>query len=179
MSIFLIILAVISWGAAFWSLWRYRLLAPGLSYIALLLISFAKSAEGYPLLPVNNTILTGWLCMTVIVMVSTLLQPENERRSTSGIGYMTIGALVGMVVGLLGFTVSESVGMRYSIMVVAAMAGTFFGYLMFGNTPEGRAEAPGRRNFVGPLLAKGFPIALTVMQLGVALVILVALYAKP
>lgn len=178
MSIALIVISVILWGASLWACLQRRLLAPGLSYLALLALSFARSADGYPLLPVNNVILTGWLCMTVVVMVATTLQPEAERRSPAGAGYMTLGALAGMAVGLLGFTVAEGIGMRYSIMVIATAAGVLFGYLMYGNTPAGRAAAPGRRRFAGPLLAKGFPIAIAVMQLGVALVLVMAIYTK-
>lgn len=180
MEIVLIIISVLLWGAAFWCLWKRRLLAPAFSYLALLALSFARTPEGYSLLPVNNTILTGWLCMTLIVMVATLLQPESERRDSAGVGYMAVGSLVGMAVGLLGFSVAETPGMRYSIMVVATAAGTFFGYLLYGNTPQGRAAriegARERRGVFASLLSKGFPIALTVMQLGVALVLLIALY---
>lgn len=182
MEIVLIIISALLWGAAFWSLWKRRLLAPAFSYLALLLLSFARTPEGYSLLPVNNMILTGWLCMTLIVMVATLLQPDSERRDTAGVGYMTVGAVVGMAVGLLGFSVAETPGMRYSIMIVATAAGTFFGYLLFGNTPQGRSGrlegVRERRGLFASLLSKGFPIALTVMQLGVALVLLIALYAR-
>lgn len=177
MAILLIIISVLLWGAAFWSLFRHRLLSPGLSYLALLALSFAKTSTGLALLPVNNTILTGWLCMTLIVMVTTLLQPERERRDAAAVGYMTLGAVVGMAVGLLGFSVAETAGMRYSIMVVATAAGTFFGSILYGNTPQGRAATLSPRSRLNDLLAKGFPIALTVMQLGVALVLLIALYA--
>lgn len=179
MATALIIISVLLWGASLWACLRRRLLAPGLSYLALLAVSLADTPEGYPLLPVNSVILTGWLCMTIVVMVATTLQPRDERRSAAGAGYMTLGALAGMAVGLLGFTLAEGTGMRYSIMVVATAAGVLFGYLMYGNTPAGRAEAPGRARFAGTLLAKGFPIAIAVMQLGVALVLAMAIYLRP
>ena len=70
----------------------------------MLAISFARTADGLPIVPVNNTILMGWLCMTILVMTATILQPLPLRQSSRGEGYMAIGALAGMAVGLLGYS---------------------------------------------------------------------------
>ena len=174
MSIFLIILSCLLWGASFVALFKRLLLAPGLSYLALVVLSMAQK-DGNPLLPVNNVILISWLAITVIVMLLTLMQPPEVRSSTRGMGYLAIGAFAGLAVGLLGFSVAESVSMRYSIMVVATAAGTFLGYLMYHNTPSGRNNSVG---FLSYLLAKGFPTAITIMQAGVPLVLLLAIYAN-
>lgn len=154
------------------------LIAPACAFLGMFFLSFARSANGYPLVPVNGTILIGWLCMTVVVIIATLLQPLPVRNTSRGMGYMTVGALVGMAVGLLGFTVSYQINMLYGLMIVATVVGTFLGFLLYTNTPDGRAVGIRTGNFFHYLLAKGFPTAITVMQIGVVLVIVIALYQK-
>lgn len=156
-------------------MWRNQLLAPALSYCGLLAISFA-SGNGVPLLPVNNTILIGWLCMTLVVMVATILQPVAVRMQRRGTIYMTVGAFAGMAVGLLGSTLSPSISILYGLMIVGVAAGVLFAYLLFTNTPAGEAVSLRSGNFFRYLLAKGFPIAIAVMIIGVVAVLAVALY---
>ena len=152
-----------------------QVIAPCLSFMGLLVLSFAKTAEGYPLLPINNMIIVGWLCMTVVVTVASFLQNPALRYSSKGVGYMEAGSIVGMAVGLLGFTFTNQVNLLYGIMIVATAAGTFFGFLVFTNTPKGRGVSINSGNFFSYLLAKGFPSAITVMQAGVVLVLLIAM----
>lgn len=152
-----------------------QIVAPCLAYMGLLVLSFATTSEGYPLLPINNAILVGWLCMTVVVSLATFMQSPRVRNSNKGMGYMEAGSLVGMAIGLLGYTFSPQINIFYGIMIVATAAGTFFGYLIFTNTPSGRGVGAGSGKFFSYLLAKGFPAAITVMQLGVVLVLLVAI----
>ena len=175
MAIILIILSILLWCTSLWLLFRRPVLAPGISYLALLALSFART-DGVPLLPINGTILTGWLCMTIVVMAATVMQPLDLRKRPEGTAYLVIGALAGMVLGLLGYSAGESVTMKYGIMIVATAAGVFMGYVLFGNTPAGRALRAGSGNMLRMLPAKGFPIAITVMQIGVALVLALALY---
>lgn len=177
MALTLIILSCLLWLSAVCALFSRKMLAPAaplLSFCALVVLSVAKSPEGYPLLPINATILIFWFCMTLIVVIATRLQPDGIRQQTRGVGYMMVGAIVGMVIGLLGFTVSADLSMLYGIMILATVVGVFLGYLLFSRTPDGEAVAPGSGNFFRYLLAKGFPIAITVMQAGVALVLLLA-----
>lgn len=174
MTIFLIIISCIFWGLAFWFLFGRQTLAPAFSYLAMLLLSFAKE-NGYPVLPLNSTILIGWLCMTMVVMLSAMLQPEQIRRQTRGMSYLIVGAVVGMVLGLLGFSIGDDLNFRYGLMIIATALGTALGFLLYTNTPDGRPVKPGSGNFFRYLLAKGFPTAITVMQLGVVLVLVIAL----
>lgn len=173
MAIFYIVLSIVCWAAGLFFLFRKQLVAPALSYLGLLFISMAERSD-IPLVPVNNTILIGWLCLTLVVMLATVIQPPAITAQTRGEGYMLGGALTGMAVGLLGFTFSASLSVLYGIMVVATLAGIFFGYLLFTNTPAGSAVGFRSGRFYTYLLAKGFPTAITVMQIGVVLVILVA-----
>lgn len=174
MTVFLIISAVVLWVASIWCLFGRQILSPLLSYLAMLVLSFARE-NGYPLIPINNTILIGWLCMTLVVMVITMLQPEAIRRQTRGMAYIVGGAIVGMALGLLGFTTAYDLSLRYGLMIVATAVGTALGFLLYTNTPDGRPVRPGSGNFFRVLLAKGFPAAITVMMPGVVFVIIIAL----
>lgn len=175
MALFLIIISILCWAAALLLLFRRPFYAPALSYIGLFLISLAKE-QGYPLLPLNSTILVGWLCMTIVVMLATMMQPEPVRNAANGVAYMTVGALVGMAVGLLGFTFSSQIAMLYGIMIVATAAGVFFGFMLYSRTPKGSGLGLASGNFFKYLLAKGFPVAITVMMIGVVLTLVLALH---
>ena len=172
MATLLIIISIMLWLAAFAALFFRMVAAPAFSYLGLLMLSLAKDADEIPLIPINSTILIGWLAMTLIVIVATLMQPAPIQQQNRGVAYMLGGAIVGMTIGLLGVTFLSSVSMLYGVMVIATAAGTFFGYLLFTNTPAGRALSFGSGNFYTYLLAKGFPTAVAVMMAGVPLVIL-------
>ena len=174
MTVFLIILSCVLWIAALWTLRGRQILSPALSYAGLLVLSFARS-NGYQLLPINATILTSWFCMTLVVMFIVLLQPEPVRRQTRGTAYMTVGALTGLAVGLLGFTFTSRISLLYAVMVLGVIVGIYCGFLLYTKTPDGEPIRPGSGNFFHYLLAKGFPAAITVMQPGVALVLTIAI----
>ncbi|MCM1377966.1 MAG: hypothetical protein NC097_08225 [Clostridium sp.] len=178
MAITLIIISCLLWIGAIILLPRKALYSPALAYLGLFAISFAQK-EGIYYIPLNNTILVTWLCMSIIVMLATLMQPEPLKNSTQGVGYIIGGGLAGMIVGLLGFTFSTSLPLLYGIMVVATVAGIFFGFLMYTNTPRGVGLSLQSGNFFRYLLAKGFPTAITMMQIGIVLVIVLALYNRP
>ena len=152
---------------------RIRLIAaPCSAFLGLLIISMAKSPEGYPLLPISSGMILGWLFMAILVTVLTLCQPKPIRQTTRGMYYFLCGALTGMALGLLGFTITTSPGVCYVIMILTTALGTFLGALMYGTTPEGKQVGVNSGHFYTYLLAKGFPTAITVMQLGTVLVIL-------
>ncbi len=92
-------------------------------------------------------------------------------------GYITVGALAGLAVGLLGFSVTTRLGAVYAFMVLGVVAGIFFGYYIFTRTLRGRAVSLSSGHFFTYLLAKGFPVAITTMQSGVLLVLLLARHA--
>ena len=154
--------------------WRI-IAAPACSFLGLLILSMGKTPEGYPLLPLDSSIILGWLFMTVLVTVATLCQPAQVRNARKGMGYFLIGALTGMMLGLLGFTITSETGAYYAIMCVAVDIGTFLGFLIFSKTPSGRSVAPGSGNFFTYLMAKGFPTAVSIMQTGLVFVLWIAL----
>lgn len=172
MSIFLLIASIVLWIAAIFSLPSRPLFSPGLSYLGLLGISYCET-DGLSWLPVSTSMLLSWLCITVVVMMATILQPAAVRMQARGMAYIIGGAIVGLAVGLLGFSVASTLNAMYAIMIIAVAAGIFFGFLVYANTPDGRAVGLGSGHFFNYLLAKGFPTAVTVMQIGLIFVLLI------
>ncbi len=180
MAIFLLILSCVVWLLAMASLFRRPVVGPLLSYVGLWLLSLARTrgsyGEGsYPLLPINNTILLVWACMTLVVMIATIMQPNSIKDHNRGMGYMLGGAIAGLAVGLLAYTFSASLSVLYASMIIGVAAGVFFGFLLFTNTPEGAPVSLRSGRFFNYLLAKGFPVAITVMLPGVACVLALAM----
>lgn len=175
MATFLIISSCLLWIVSLVLLPSRPIFSPLLSYIGLFLISLARH-QGFQIIPVNSVILITWACMTILVMLITMMQPEEYRNSRKGMGYITFGAVTGMAVGLLGFTVTTNISLLYGIMVAATVAGLFFGFLMYTKTPKGSGFTLGAPGSFSYLLAKGFPAAITVMQMGIVAVIALAVY---
>ena len=172
MSVFLLIASILCWVASLVTLPSRPLYSPAFSYFGLLGISFCET-NGEQWIPVNNNMLVSWLCISVVVMMVTLMQPDAIRKQARGMAYMIGGAFVGLALGLLGFTVSSAVSVLYGIMIVAVAAGIFFGFLLYSNTPAGEPVNVAGGNFFKYLMAKGFPTAVSVMQIGLVLVLLV------
>lgn len=173
MVVFIIIVSVLLWLVSIWCLFGRQMIAAPLSYVALLVLSFAQK-NGIQLLPINNVMLIGWLCMTLVVMIITILQPETVRRQIRGMSFIVGGGIVGLALGLLGFSASSVPNTRYGVMIIAVIIGIALGFLLYAGTPEGRPVKIGSRNFFQYLLAKGFPTAITLMQIGVVLVLMIA-----
>lgn len=178
MSVVLIILSCLLWVGAFAAFPRRILLSPALSFCALLLLSFAR-IHGVPAVPVANSMTLSWLCITLVVMMVILLQNPAIRIQSRGTGYILFGAVAGMAAGLAVYTVSASTNLLYAMMLGGTAIGIILGLLIFSNTPAGRAIAPSTGHFWQYLLAKGFPALITVAQIGIALVILIATYRNP
>lgn len=174
MVIFIIVVSCILWVASIWCLFGRQTIAPALSYMALLVLSFAKE-NGVQLVPINNVMLIGWLCMTLVVMLTTILQPEAVRRQIRGMAFIIGGGIVGLALGLIGFTVTSMIDMRYAFMIIAIVVGIILGFILYANTPDGRPIQIGSSNFFRYLLAKGFPTAITLMQLGIAIVLVMVI----
>ncbi len=181
MATFIIICCCLIWIASLGLLFVRPLVGPVFSYLSLLLLSVARTpgvaaGESYPVLPLNSTILIVWACMTVVVVLATIMQPDAIKAQNRGVGYMTGGAIVGLAIGLLAFSFSSSISLLYACMVIGVAAGVFFGFLLFTNTPDGAAVGLRSGRFFNYLMAKGFPIAITVMIPGVACVLAMAMH---
>lgn len=175
MPVFLIVLASLLWCASIAALYGRQLLAPALSYCAMVCVSMMR-ADGCKVLPLNSTVLTCWLVMTLGVMIVVLLQTEAVRRQTKGMTWLIGGAAAGLALGLLGFSSTQSIAALYAWMILGTAGGTALGFLLYTSTPDGRPVRPGSGRFLSYLLAKGFPTAITFMQLGVVLMLLIAMH---
>lgn len=167
MGVTLLILSIVCFVCSVALIYVRGILAPVAAFMGLL---FAWLSG---MLPLNSTIIVMWLCMTALVTTLQMLHTPQVRGSRAGVGYMVAGAFTGMAAGLPGVTLATTPAMLYGIMIVATVAGTFFGFLLYTNTPRGRGLDLASGRFFGYLLAKGFPVALTVMQIGVVAVLLV------
>lgn len=179
MTVFLLIVSILLWVGSLLALPKRPFYAPALSFLGLLCLSFCSSSDGMSLLPINNRILYSWLSITLVVMIATVLQPLSVRESSKGMAYMIVGAFVGMAVGLLGYTVTTTESMLYGIMAIAVIVGIFFGFLLFSRTPDGRDFNITSGRFFNYLLAKGFPTAVTIIQIGLVFVLLIMVNNVP
>ena len=114
----------------------------------------------------------------MVVMFIIILQTEKMRQQTRGNTSMIIGGLAGLATGLLGYTLTTSISMRYGVMILGVIIGIFCGFLLYSRTPEGNKIRIGTGHFQRYLLAKGFPTAITIIQAGIALVLTIALYER-
>ena len=169
MSVFLIISGVLLFAGAIALLFKQQMLSPIASLAGLTCIWLSET------LPLNSTIIVGWLGMTLLVMAATWLQPEAIKQQTKGVGYMTIGGITGMSIGILGYSLTNSLSLLYGIMIAATAFGVCLGYMLFTNTPEGQKVNIRSGHFLTYLSAKGFPVGITIMQIGITLVLMLAI----
>lgn len=170
MTATLLIIGLLIWIVAIVALWRRPAAGPAASFVALMIVSFAKEGS-YPIVPVNNAMTLTWLAMTLIVVCATYLQPAEVRNDSRGVAYGVVGAFTGMALGLafLGSVASSSAA--YATLIIAIAAGTILGLLLYSSTPRGRFMSIGSGLFLNRLSSKGFPIAITMMQLGMAILL--------
>lgn len=169
MSVVLIIIGVLLFAGAIGLLFKQQMLSPIVSWAGLTCIWLSET------LPLNSTIIVGWMGMALLVMAATWLQSEPIRQQTRGVGYMSIGGITGMVVGLLGYSFAQSLSLLYGIMITSTAIGICLGYFLFTNTPSGEKVNVKSGHFFKYLTAKGFPVAITIMQIGIVLVLLLAI----
>lgn len=169
MSVFLIILGVLLFAGAIGLLFKQQMLSPIASWAGLTCIWLSET------LPLNSTIIVGWLGMTLLVMAATWLQPDAIKQQTKGVGYMTIGGITGMSIGILGYSLTNSLSLLYGIMIAATAFGVCLGYMLFTNTPQGQKVNIRSGYFLTYLSAKGFPFGITIMQIGITLVLMLAI----
>lgn len=169
MQTVLVTISILLWAVSILLIFKRQILAPVAAYSGLLTIGLSET------LPINNAMLIGWLCMTLVVTAATAMQPDAVRQQTRGLGYITVGALTGMSIGLLAFSSVPEIAMRYGIMIIACIAGIFFGFFLFTTTPAGKSVGIRSGNFFTYLLAKGFPTAITIIQIGIAIVLFLAI----
>jgi hypothetical protein len=173
MAIFLLIISLLLFAASIASTLRKPTLSPVLAFVGLTAIWLSD------LLPLNGHIIITWLCIVAIVTAiqamdgrSKSLPAANRQRA-----YILAGAVCGMILSLACVSIAATIGTLYGIMVVATAAGAFLGSLLYSNTPEGKKAAPiASATFLERILTLSFPIAITIMQIGICAIIAVELY---
>lgn len=162
----LMILALLLFAGAAILLFEREVLAPAASLLGLAAVYFSR------MLPLTPNMLITWLALTVIVMGVSLMQPAALMAQKRGVGYMLGGALAGMAVGLIAVSQAVSLTLWYASMIVGVLAGIFFGFFLYTRTPEGRDVSLSSGHFFTYLAAKGFPLAIAVIQPGLVLMLM-------
>lgn len=165
MSVALMIIGIICFAGALWLLFSREVLAPATSLLGLVSVYFSYRL---PLAP--NMVIT-WVALTVIVMGVSFMQPAAVMAQKRGMGYMTIGAIAGMAVGLISVSATTSLTAQYACMIVGVLAGIFFGFMLFSRTPDAAAVRFPSSRFFSYLAAKGFPLAITIIQPGIVIML--------
>lgn len=159
----LLILGLVLFALALWLLFVREAIAPVASLLGLVSIYFSH------LLPLASNMVITWTGITLILLGVSVAQPAVMAQKR-GMAYMTAGAFVGLAVGLVA-ALSASLTLRYAAIIIATAAGIFFGLLFYSRTPSGRDISIGSGRFFSYLAAKGFPLAITVIQASVPLLL--------
>ena len=108
----------------------------------------------------GSWLMTSWGIAVAIVVMIDLLQPRTVSRSTKGMTYIGSGAIVGMMVGMTGFS--------YLWMVLGAAVGVIGGGYVYARTPAGKPLQFPSARFFQYLCAKGLPAIVTASVIGIA-----------
>jgi len=165
MTTLLLILAGLLYALAAFLLFKREQLGPVASFLALGSVYLSGA------LPLSVNMLITWLCITLVITGVSAMQPPAVMAQRRGMGYMCVGALTGLALGLSGYTFTLRLGAVYAIMALAVAAGVSAGYCLFTRTPQGAQLRAPRSRFFSYLLAKGFPVVIAAMMLGVTLIL--------
>lgn len=111
----------------------------------------------------TDWLITSWGIAVAIVLITDMLQPRQLSRCTNGMTYIGVGAIVGMMVGMTGFS--------YLWMVGGAAIGVIAGGYVYSRTPAGRPLGFPSARFFQYLCAKGLPAVVTVSVIGIAVML--------
>ncbi len=132
------------------------------AYLGLWLLKWS----GYVDLPADTMIF--WGCATLLVLGLWVMLPRYLSRGTRGRGYIGLGTLCGMVVGML----ISSPG-----IIIGAVVGAILGAMAYVNTPRGRDLPLFSRQWTQLLCGVGLPAVVALSMVGLALFDILAIYA--
>lgn len=158
MTLFLIILGIILLCGAIFFCFVPRGWSAITAFAGLLCLHFSGVA------PVENSQLWFWGLAALIVLGLSVLLPAPVVTSRKGVGYIVIGAIAGLTVGLV---------ISANVMILGGVAGALCGALAYSRTPSGRfLEFPSRK-FINYLCAKALPpvIALSIVAVAVVMML--------
>ena len=129
-----------------------RVPASVVGYMAL----WAAKLSGYT--PFTTGTMIFWGVAVLIVLVNRFLLPSFVRNSSRGIGYIGVGAIVGMSVGLIMYTAAS--------VIIGAIVGAFLGAIAYTRTSAGATLEFPTSKFFNYLGAKAIPVVITVSMSG-------------
>lgn len=157
MSVILLISGIVALVAGFVAILRPYIPGAVLAYAGLWLLKW--SGELHP----SVELLASWGAIVAVVVVIDIMLPSGVTRAPNGMTYMGVGGLVGLFVGMTGFSLAWA--------VIGAAAGVFLGSVAYARTPGGRAlDFPSSR-FFQYLCAKGLPAVVTLGITGIAILL--------
>ena len=159
MSTLLLISGIVALVAAFLAILRPYVPGAVLAYAGLWLLKW--SGFIHP----SAGLLASWGVIVVVVLVIDFLLPSSISRATNGMGYMGVGGLVGLFVGMTGFSLAWA--------VAGAAAGVLLGAFAHTRMPGGKALGFPSSRFFQYLCAKGLPAVVTLGLIGIALLLVV------
>lgn len=130
----------------------YRPVIPAalLSYAAMWTLSYGNH------IPMLKDTLMFWGVATMIVLIINSSATQSAHDN-SGLGYITIGALTGCVLGMLTFKGG---------IIIGAAIGAMLGLTAFCRTPKGSHIKLPSKAFISQLAAKGLPIIVAMSIFG-------------
>lgn len=159
MTVFLIILGIVALVAGFLAIMRPWFPGAPVAYLGLWLLKWAGFIHP------TVSLLTSWGVIAAIVLGLDLLLPRNVTRATNGMTYMGTGGLVGLFVGMTGFSLAWA--------VVGAAAGVLLGAFAYTRMPGGEGLGFPSARFFQYLCAKGLPAVVTLGIIGIAVLLAV------
>lgn len=159
-STVMLIIGAILLAAATVSIFFPRIPAVIPGYVGMLILSLGDCIY------VTNSSLIFWGAASVLVVINHYLLPPPIRSTGVGVGYISGGALAGLMVGLTLYNQASLVG--------GAVLGAVLGAIAFSRTASGRVLGFPSLKFFNYLGAKGIPPVVTLSMVGIALASLIA-----
>lgn len=100
--------------------------------------------------------LTFWGVATMIILVISSSRPQ-EVENPKGVGYITSGALVGCILGMLT---------THAGIILGSAIGAMLGFGAYCRTPQGASIKLPSKEFLSQLAANGLPTIVTLSIIG-------------
>ncbi len=154
----LIIIGSVALAAAIVLAFMPRSYASAVAWVGLLLYNLAGTPYW--------TGLIFWGVAALLVAGIAYLQGPGYKPNRTANAYITAGALVGAIVGMI---------ISSTAIVLGAVVGAFFGIIAFSRTPRGSVLSITNRSFWTVLLAIGLPAVIAMGITGIAAEMLLAI----
>lgn len=154
MTLTAIIISIIAVGATILLMLTRQRLAPAMAWISLAVLWIAEAN-----IPRLSTI-GFWAAVAAIATAINFMLPPSVVDSRRGQGFIAIGALCGMFVGMI---------ITDAAMIVGTIIGAMTGALTFSRTPAGRSILNPTSKFINYVCAKAMPAVISACTIGVSI----------